>query len=84
MGVTEVLRVAQNGVVEQSRYYIGDQVKPKSKKRKKSKSRIKAANRKHAIVELARVLNNNFDPNAYLLTLTYDDSAPHALASRES
>lgn len=73
MKVMEVTRIAKNGVHEKTRFYVSDRAKPRTDLRKKSSPRKQEANRNHAVVSLARVLNNNFDSNAYLLTLAYDE-----------
>ena len=69
----EITRIAKNGVHEKTRFCVPGQAKPRTDLRKKSSPRKQEANRNHAVVSLARVLNNNFDSNGYLLTLTYDD-----------
>ena len=69
----EVTRIAKNGVHEKTRFYVSDRAKPRTSLRRSSSPRKQEANRNHAVVSLARILNNNFDSTSYLITLTYDD-----------
>ena len=73
MKVMEVLRIAKNGVHEKTRFYVSDRAEPRTYLRRSSSPRKQEANRNHAVVSLARILNNNFDSTSYLITLTYDD-----------
>lgn len=73
MKVMEVLRIANNGVTEKTRFYVSNRAEPRTYLRRSSSPRKQEANRNHAVVSLARILNNNFDSTSYLITLTYDD-----------
>lgn len=73
MKVMEVLRIANNGVTEKTRFYVSNHAKPRTYLRRRSSRRKQEANRNHSVLTLARILNNNFDSTSYLITLTYDD-----------
>lgn len=63
--------VSKNGVVERTRYVVGDRATPRNRKRNKSTLRKEEQNFNSAIRRVARILNCNFDSSALLLTLDY-------------
>lgn len=63
--------VSKNGVVERTRYVVGDRATPRNRKRNKSTLRKEEQNFNSAIRRVARILNCNFDSSAILLTLDY-------------
>lgn len=63
--------VASNGVVERTRFLVGRSAKPRKKKEGVSSERKQEANRNSAVHQLGRLMNNNFGPADYFLTLEY-------------
>lgn len=65
----------RNGVVERTRFCVGDRVLPRSGRRKGATSaRDQERNLNYAARRLARLLNNNFSEDALLITLDYSAS----------
>ena len=68
--------ISKNGVVERTRYAVGDNAQPRRGKRRGNTSfRKQEQNFNSALRRVARILNCNFDhENGILLTLDYDES----------
>ena len=68
--------ISKNGVVERTRYAVGDNAQPRRGKRRGNTSfRKQEQNFNSALRRVARILNCNFDhENGMLLTLDYDES----------
>lgn len=62
----------KNGVVERTRYLVGDNAKPRGRRKKGSDSRKQESNFNQALRRVARILNCNADGFALLITLSYD------------
>lgn len=75
MKIMERKYISKNGVVERTRYAVGDNARPRSGKRRGNTSfRKQEQNFNSAIRKVARILNCNFDhENGLLLTLDYDE-----------
>ena len=76
MKIMERKYISKNGVVERTRYAVGDNVQPRRGKRRGNTSfRKQEQNFNSALRRVARILNCNFDhENGLLLTLDYDES----------
>lgn len=63
----------KNGVVERTRYLVGDNAKPRGRRKQGSGSRKQESNFNQALRRVARLLNCNYDSdNGLLITLSYD------------
>ncbi|MEG0780032.1 MAG: hypothetical protein RR426_05465 [Oscillospiraceae bacterium] len=70
-----VRKTISNSIVEQSKFWVPAQVKPRRGKRRGNTSpRKQDENGELAIRQLARVLNCNFSRGDFLLTLKYDEA----------
>lgn len=67
--------INRNGLIERTRFYVADNVRPRGKKKAKSSERKEEQNRQSRVRTLARILNCNAskDKGSLLITLTYDD-----------
>ena len=76
MKIMERKYISKNGVVERTRYAVGDNAQPRRGKRRGNTSfRKQEQNFNSALRRVARILNCNFDhENGLLLTLDYDES----------
>ena len=72
---------ARNGVVERTRFFVGDTAQPRTGKRNASIPRKKEANKNRAAHVLGRILNNNFEQGDLAIELTFDGSAFRSLRS---
>lgn len=77
MKIMERKYVCRNGVVERTRYAVGNNAVPRGKRKKGNTSiRKQEANNNSAIRRAARILNCNYShENGLLLTLDYSDAA---------
>ena len=78
--VMERRYICGNGIVEKTRFYVGDNtaLHPRWKKAK-TKADKRDENQRRAARELARIFNCNLDGKGFLVTLTYSDSAYDSL-----
>ena len=74
MKIMERKYVSKNGVVERTRYLVGDNAQPRRKRKKGNTTfRKQEANFNSAVRRVARILNCNYThDNGLLLTLDYD------------
>ena len=75
MKIMERKYISKNGVVERTRYAVGDNAQPRRGKRRGNTSfRKQEQNFNSALRRVARILNCNFDhENGLMLTLDYDE-----------
>ena len=75
MKIMERKYISKNGVVERTRYAVGDNAQPRRGKRRGNTSfRKQEQNFNSALRRVARILNCNFDhENGLLITLDYDE-----------
>lgn len=64
---------ARNGVVERTRFYVGDTAQPRTGKRNACSPRKQEANKNRAAHVLGRTLNNNFSQGDLSIELTFDE-----------
>lgn len=81
MKIMERIYRARNGVVERTRFYVGDTAQPRTGKRNASTPRKQEANRNRAAHVLGRLLNNNFSQGDLAIELTFDGSSFRAIRS---
>lgn len=81
MKIMERIYRARNGVVERTRFYVGDTAQPRTGKKKASTPRKQEANKNRAVHVLGRILNNNFSQGDLAIELTFDGSAFRKLRS---
>ena len=81
MKVMERIYRARNGVVERTRFYVGETARPRTGKKNASTPRKQEANKNRAIHVLGRILNNNFSQGDLSVELTFDGKAFRALRS---
>ena len=76
MKIMERKYISKNGVVERTRYAVGDNAKPRRGKRRGTSSfRKQEQNFNSALRRLARILNCNYcHDNGMLITLDYDEA----------
>ena len=76
MKIMERKYISANGVVERTRYAVGDNAKPRRGKRRGTSSfRKQEQNFNSALRRLARILNCNYShENGLLITLDYDEA----------
>ena len=76
MKIMERKYISKNGVVERTRYAVGDNAKPRRGKRRGTSSfRKQEQNFNSALRRLARILNCNYShENGLLITLDYDEA----------
>ena len=69
--------ICTNGVVEVTRYTVGDKTEPTGGKWRRAKNQDdkRDENARQAIRVAARILNCNFTPEDHLVTLTYSDES---------
>ena len=72
---------ARNGVVERTRFYVGDTAQPRTGKRNASSPRKQEANKNRAIHILGRLLNNNFSQGDLAIELTFDNKSFRSIRS---
>lgn len=81
MKIMERIYTARNGVVERTRFYVGDTARPRTGKKNASTPRKQEANKNRAIHVLGRLLNNNFSQGDMAVELTFDGKSFRALRS---
>ncbi len=81
MKIMERIYRARNGVVERTRFYVGETAQPRTGKRNASTPRKQEANKNRAIHILGRLLNNNFSQGDLAIELTFDGSSFRSLRS---
>lgn len=81
MKIMERIYKAKNGVMERTRFYVGDAAKPRTGKRNASTPRKQEANKNRAAHVLGRLLNNNFSAGDLAIELTFDDKSFRSLRS---
>ena len=81
MKIMERIYRAKNGVVERTRFYVGDTAQPRTGKKNASTPRKQEANKNRAAHVLGRILNNNFSQGDLAIELTFDNKAFRALRS---
>ena len=81
MKVMERIYRARNGVVERTRFYVGDTAQPRTGKKKASSPRKQEANKNRAAHVLGRILNHNFSQGDLAIELTFDNRSFRALRS---
>ena len=76
MKIMERKYISKNGVVERTRYAVGDNAQPRRGKRRGNTSfRKQEQNFNSALRRVARILNCNFDhENGLLITMDYDEN----------
>lgn len=72
---------AKNGVVERTRFYVGDTAQPRTGKKSASTPRKQEANKNRAAHVLGRILNNNFSQGDLQIELTFDERSFRSLRS---
>ena len=72
---------ARNGVVERTRFFVGDTAQPRTGKRNASTPRKQEANKNRAVHVLGRILNHNFSQGDLAIELTFDNRSFRALRS---
>jgi len=78
--VMERRYICKNGIVEKTRFYVGDNTALHPRWRKgKTKADKAEENQRRAARELARIFNCNLDGSGFLVTLTYSDDAHEKL-----
>lgn len=84
MKIMERKYVCANGVVERTRYVVGDNARPRSSRKKGNTTyRKQEANFNSALRKLARILNCNYShENGLLITLDYDPAGMEALCRK--
>jgi hypothetical protein len=84
MKIMERKYVCANGVVERTRYVVGDNARPRSSRKKGNTSfRKQEANFNGALRRLARILNCNYThENGLLITLDYDPAGMESLCRK--
>ena len=84
MKIMERKYVCANGVVERTRFLVGDNARPRSSRKKGNTSfRKQEANFNAALRRVARLLNCNFDhENGILVTLDYDPAGLEKLCAQ--
>ena len=84
MKIMEKTYKSANGVIEKTRYYVGDRAKARGKRKKgNTNHRKQEQNFNSAIKRLARILNCNFNHDGgMLLGLDFDDAAIERLQDR--
>lgn len=75
MKLMERKYINKNGLIERTRFFVADNVRPRGKKKAKSSERKEEQNKQSRVRTLARVLNCNAakEKGSLLITLTYDD-----------
>lgn len=81
MKIMERIYRARNGVVERTRFYVGDTAQPRTGKKKASSPRKQEANKNRAVHVLGRTLNHNFSQGDLHIELTFDNRSFRALRS---
>lgn len=81
MKIMERIYRARNGVVERTRFFVGDTAQPRTGKRNASTPRKQEANKNRAIHILGRTLNHNFSQGDLHIELTFDNRSFRALRS---
>ena len=73
--------ICTNGVVEVTQYTVGDKTAVTGKRWRKAKSQEdkRDENARQAVRVAARILNCNYGPESYLVTLTYSDESAAGL-----
>ena len=79
MKIMERIYRAKNGVVERTRFYVGETAQPRTGKRNASTPRKQEANRNRAAHVLGRILNNNFSQGDLAIELTFDNRSFRSL-----
>ena len=79
MKIMQRTYICANGIVEKTRFLVGDRTKPRGKKQAASSFRKQEDNTRQAVRKLARALNCNFYKGDLLVTLRYDDDGLHEL-----
>lgn len=84
MKIMERKYISKNGVVERTRYAVGDNAQPRRGKRRGNSSfRKQEANFNSALRRVARILNCNFShESGLLLTLDYDENGLNTLMEK--
>lgn len=84
MKIMERKYVCANGVVERTRYIVGDNARPRSSRKKGNTTyRKQEANFNSALRKLARILNCNYShENGLLITLDYDPAGMESLCRK--
>lgn len=84
MKIMERKYVCANGVVERTRFPVGDNARPRSSRKKGNTScRKQEANFNSSLRKLARILNCNYThENGLLITLDYDPAGLEALCRK--
>lgn len=74
MKIMERKYICANGVIERTRYPVGDNAQPRGRRKKgNTGARKQEANFRSAVKQLARTLNCNCDEKGLMITLTYSD-----------
>ena len=81
MKIMERIYRAKNGVVERTRFYVGDTAQPRTGKKNASTPRKQEANKNRAAHVLGRILNNNFSQGDLQIELTFDERSFRSLRS---
>ena len=81
MQIMERIYKAKNGVVERTRFYVGDTARPRTGKKNASTPRKQEANKNRAAHVLGRLLNNNFSQEDLNIELTFDNKSFRSLRS---
>lgn len=83
MKIMERRYKCRNGVVERTRFAVGDRVQPRAGKRKGATSvRQQERNLNTAVRRLARIMNNNYGTECLLVTLDYSEEGLQKLLER--
>lgn len=84
MKIMERIYKSANGVIEKTRYYVGDRAKARGKRKKGNTSvRKQEQNFNSAVRRLARILNCNYShEGGMLITLDFNDEAICKLSER--
>ena len=78
--IMERTYISANGVVEKTRYAVGDRTQPRRSKKGKTSLRKEEQNFNSSLRKVARILNCNYThENGLLLTLDYDEDGLRAL-----
>jgi hypothetical protein len=81
MKIMERIYRAKNGVVERTRFYVGENAQPRTGKKNASTPRKQEANKNRAAHVLGRILNHNFEQGDLNIELSYDNKSFRALRS---
>lgn len=83
MKIMERKYIAKNGVVERTRFAVGDRVTPRTGRKKGNTSaRQQEKNLQTAVRKLGRILNNNYSERSLLITLDYSEEGLEQLIGK--